>query len=109
MIYAATRLVAAAPQVSPGGRVYFPLPLPQDNLSAAMRNLAVDSGGGYRIFSTTEDARSAMQQVANELHHQYLLGFIPAVLDGKVHKLEVTTRRRGMSVQARKNFIATAP
>jgi hypothetical protein len=47
-----------------------------------------------------------MMQVADELHHQYLLGFTPVTLDGKVHKLEVTTKRGGMSVQARKSYLA---
>jgi VWFA-related protein len=75
-------------------------------LSSAIRNLAFDSGGGYRVFSSGDDAIAAGRQVVEELHHQYLLGFTPAVLDGKVHKLEVTTRRGGMFVQARKNYLA---
>jgi VWFA-related protein len=77
-------------------------------LSQQIRDLAFDSGGGYRVFSTSQDAKTAMTQVAEELHHQYLLGFTPAVTDGKLHKLEVTTRRGGMSVQARRNYVAVA-
>ena len=36
------------------------------------------------------------------------IGFTPTVLDGKVHKFDVTTRRGGMSVRARKNYVAVA-
>lgn len=77
-------------------------------LSTAMRDLAVSSGGGYRVFSKNADAMGAMLQVAEELHHQYLIGFTPTVLDGKVHRLDVTTKRGGMSVRARKNYVAVA-
>jgi hypothetical protein len=105
MIYAATRVPAS--RIVAGGGLAAPTPL--EVLSAAMENLAVDSGGGFRIFSTTQDAGAAMRQVADELHHQYLLGFVPAVLDGTVHKLEVTSKRGGMSVQARKSYLAALP
>lgn len=77
-------------------------------LSEAIRDLALDSGGGYRMFPSADDATAAMTKVAEELHHQYLLGFVPAEMDGKVHKLELTTRRGGMSVQARKNYLAVS-
>jgi hypothetical protein len=42
-------------------------------LSDPIRSLALESGGGYRVFVTDQDATAAMQHVAEELHHQYLL------------------------------------
>jgi VWFA-related protein len=75
-------------------------------LSQHIRDLAFDSGGGYRIFSESQDAKTAMIQVAEELHHQYVLGFTPSRMDGKLHTLQVTTRLAGMSVQARKSYLA---
>jgi hypothetical protein len=45
-------------------------------------------------------------RVAQELHSQYVLGFSPAVLDGKVHKLEVRVKRAGMTVRGRRSYVA---
>ena len=75
-------------------------------LSTEMRDLATESGGGYRVFGQDRDPKSAMIQVVNELHRQYLLGFTPAAIDGKIHRLEVKTKRGGTTVQARKSYVA---
>ena len=77
-----------------------------NGLSDPIRSLTLDSGGGYRVFVTDQDATAAMRHVAEELHHQYLLGFTPTTLDGKVHKVEVTTTRGHTSVHARKTYLA---
>jgi len=45
--------------------------------------------------------------VSEELHSQYLLGFVPQLLDGKVHKLEVRVRQPGMQARARKSYVAS--
>jgi len=74
--------------------------------SGPMRSLAMDSGGGFRVFPPGQDAKEAMVRVAEELHRQYLIGFSPAVIDNKVHKLSLKVKRPGMSVQARKNYLA---
>ena len=71
-----------------------------------MRELAVESGGGYHVLDPAVSPEAAMRKVADELHHQYVLGFTPTAMDGKVHELEVKTKRRGMSVQARKSYLA---
>jgi hypothetical protein len=44
--------------------------------------------------------------VIEELRHQYLLGFVPTSLDGKVHRLEVRTTMPGLTVRTRKNYRA---
>jgi VWFA-related protein len=77
-----------------------------DGLSREMRELAVDSGGGFHVLASDVSPEAAMNQVADELHHQYVLGFTPTTMDGKVHKLEVKTKRGGLSVQARKSYRA---
>ena len=46
--------------------------------------------------------------MADELHRQYLLGFAPAKLDGKTHKLEVKLKQPGMTARARKSYVAKA-
>jgi Ca-activated chloride channel family protein len=81
-------------------------PAMEGALSEQMKSLATDSGGGFRVFAPGQDAKDAMVQVAEELHRQYLIGFTPVAIDNKVHKLNVKVKRPGMSVQARKNYLA---
>ena len=45
-------------------------------------------------------------RVANELHSQYVLGFTPKQLDGKVHRLAVRVKRPGLNARARKSYVA---
>ena len=77
-------------------------------LSGQIRALAIDSGGGYRSFAERDNAAAALSEVADELHHQYLIGFSSTALDGKVHRLEIKSKRGGMTVQARKSYLAVA-
>jgi len=46
-------------------------------------------------------------RVAQELHSQYLLGFSPGARDGKTHKLDVRVNKPGMTVRARKSYVAS--
>ncbi|HYN09849.1 MAG TPA: VWA domain-containing protein [Vicinamibacterales bacterium] len=70
--------------------------------------LAVESGGGYFELDNTQHLASTFARVANELHQQYLLGFSPATLDGRMHTLEVRVRRSGVTVRARKSYLAVS-
>lgn len=73
-----------------------------------LRKLAEETGGGYYRLTGTRDLAATFTRIAQELRSQYVLGFAPAALDGKVHKLLVNVRRPGMKVRARKTYIATA-
>jgi Ca-activated chloride channel family protein len=68
---------------------------------------AEETGGGYFELRRAEDLTSAFSRVADELHRQYALGFEPARLDDKRHKLEVKIKKPGMKVRARKNYHAS--
>jgi Ca-activated chloride channel homolog len=74
--------------------------------SRDLRKIADETGGGYFELKKTDQLAPTFTRVAQELRSQYLLGFAPATLDGKVHKLDVRTRP-GMSVRARKSYLAT--
>ena len=80
--------------------------IPGRALSDQMTFVATESGGGFRVFPAGQDAKQAMVQVAEELHRQYLIGFTPTAIDNKIHKLNVRVKRSGMSVQARKTYLA---
>lgn len=77
---------------------------PDDNL----RKIADHTGGGYveLTWSQASDLGPTFARVADELHHQYVLGFVPFRLDGKTHDLEVRVKRPGLTVRARKTYPA---
>jgi VWFA-related protein len=71
--------------------------------------VAEDTGGGYFELTRGENLNTTFAQVADELHHQYALGFEPASLDDKMHKLEVRITKSGMKARARKEYFAARP
>jgi VWFA-related protein len=73
-----------------------------------LQELAAASGGGYFALQPTDDLGATFTQVANELHHQYLLGFTATTLDGKVHRLEVKVRTPGLTARARRSYVASS-
>lgn len=72
-----------------------------------LRPLAQESGGGYFELTAAHELGPTFTRVADELHRQYVLGFSPEMLDGKVHKLEVRVKVDGMRVRARQSYLAT--
>ena len=73
-----------------------------------LKKLAEDTGGGYFELKRTADLGATFTRVAQELHSQYVLGFSPETLDGKVHKLDVRVKKSGMSARARKTYVAAS-
>ncbi len=75
---------------------------------SGLKRLAEETGGGYFELDKTADLAPTFTRVAQELHSQYVLGFTPAQLDGKVHRLGIRVKRPGMTVRARKSYLASA-
>jgi len=73
-----------------------------------LKKLAEDTGGGYFELKRTADLNETFTRVAQELHSQYVLGFSPETLDGKIHKLDVRVKKAGMTTRARKTYVASA-
>ena len=73
-----------------------------------LKKVSEETGGGFFLLKNSDELGPTFTRVAQELHSQYVLGFSPAVLDGKVHKLEVKLRKPGMNPRARKSYVATA-
>ncbi len=73
-----------------------------------LKRLAEETGGGYFELDKSDDLAPTFTRVAQELHSQYVLGFTPTLLDGKVHRLTVRAKRGGMTVRARRSYLATA-
>jgi Ca-activated chloride channel family protein len=73
-----------------------------------LRKIADETGGGYFELQKTSDLAPTFTRVAQELHSQYVLGFTPTQLDGRVHKLTVKTRPPGTTARARRSYVAAA-
>jgi hypothetical protein len=90
------------------GNLSNPLATLQSDLpDPGLAKVAEESGGGFLEISPRQDLGAAFAQVADELHSQYLLGFVPPRLDGKVHDLDVrVVSQKGMKPRGRKNYVA---
>jgi Ca-activated chloride channel family protein len=73
-----------------------------------LKNLSAETGGGFFLLKKTDELGPTFTRIAEELHSQYVLGFAPEVMDGKVHKLEVRLKKVGLEARARKSYLATA-
>jgi Ca-activated chloride channel family protein len=74
----------------------------------SLRKIAEETGGGYFELKKTDELAPTFTRVAQELHSLYTLGFSPATLDGKEHKLDVKLKAAGMNARARKTYVASA-
>lgn len=72
----------------------------------SLRRLAEETGGGYFELQETDDLGPTFTRVSQELHSQYVLGFTPSARDGETHEVEVRLKQRGMSVRARRSYVA---
>ena len=72
-----------------------------------LKKLSEETGGGFFLLKKEAELGPTFTRVAQELHSQYVLGFSPATLDGKVHKLEVKVKRPGTNPRARKSYLAS--
>jgi VWFA-related protein len=102
MVYAIGLESSGPPRLGGGGFGGFGGSRPDPGLPA----IAEDTGGGYFELRRAEDLASTFTRVADELHRQYLIGFEPAKLDDKMHKIEVRVKKPGMKVRARKEYFA---
>jgi len=75
---------------------------------SGLRKVADETGGGYFELKKTADLAPTFTRVAQELHSQYVLGFTPTTLDGKVHKLSVRMKQPGMTARARRSYVAVS-
>ena len=76
------------------------------SFNGSLRKLAVNTGGRVLRVRPADDPVQMANALSDEVNQQYLLGFTPAVLDGKVHKIEVRALRPGLTLTARKTYVA---
>jgi Ca-activated chloride channel family protein len=74
----------------------------------ALRDLTDDSGGRTEIIRSAADLDPATAGIADELSKQYFLGYPAASQkDGKWHTIRVEVDKRGLTVRARRGYVAT--
>jgi VWFA-related protein len=71
-----------------------------------LKDLAADGGGGYVELHSNDDLGAIFARLADELHHQYLLGFTIARVDNRSHILEVRPRDPSLTVRARRSYLS---
>ena len=71
-----------------------------------LKKIAEETGGGYFELKNSADLAPTFTKVAQELHSQYVLGFSPTQLDGRVHKLMLKLKQPGMTARARRSYLA---
>jgi len=74
----------------------------------SLKKIAEETGGGYFELKKTDELAPTFTRVAQELHSLYTLGFSPAALDGKEHKLDLRMKQTSMTARARKTYVASA-
>ena len=73
----------------------------------ALRRLTDPSGGMTQVVRSDDAVPAAVARIADELSHQYLIGFRPGSgLDGKAHRLEVRVSACACEVRARSAYVA---
>lgn len=74
---------------------------------AALREITDQSGGRTEVVQTTADLQDATARIANELSHQYLLGYSSSHgADGKFHSIRVRVKSGAYKVRARSGYVA---
>jgi Ca-activated chloride channel homolog len=74
----------------------------------SLKKIAEETGGGYFELKKTDELAPTFSRVAQELHSLYTIGFSPAALDGKEHKLDLKMKQSGMVARGRKTYVASA-
>ncbi len=75
-----------------------------------LREITNESGGRTEVVQSSSQIAEATASIADELNHQYVIGFTPAhPPDGKFHTLRVRTKNVTYKVQARRGYVADLP
>jgi Mg-chelatase subunit ChlD len=97
----------------------YPAGRPDDSMTAMLdaayrmaddylNDIAVSSGGKVTRADTLSSLPAAFSEIAAELRTQYSLGYYPtnAAQDGKYHKIQVKSARKGVTLRARPGYRA---
>jgi Ca-activated chloride channel family protein len=72
----------------------------------SLKRMSEHTGGGYFELKRSTELNATFSKVADELHRQYLIA-ITAQSDGKPHTIGVRVKQPGMTVRARRTYVAS--
>jgi Ca-activated chloride channel family protein len=71
-----------------------------------LNDLTAQGGGYTEIIKSTADLGAATARIAEELNHQYMIGYTPTKsADGKYHSIRVRTKNDSLRVRARRGVV----
>lgn len=73
----------------------------------ALREITDPSGGRTEVVQSTDELQAATTRIADELSHQYLLGYSSSSgADGRFHSIRVRVKAGDYKVRARSGYVA---
>jgi VWFA-related protein len=77
----------------------------------SLKKLAEATGGRMLEVRGIDKLEAALDEISEELHHQYSLGYYPENKnwDGKFRKIQISAAEKGYRVYARKGYYANRP
>jgi Ca-activated chloride channel family protein len=73
-----------------------------------LHEVTADTGGRAERVRNPVDLRAATQRIADDLNHQYVLGYTSLRKpDGQYHSIRVKVTQEGLRVRARRGYVAT--
>ena len=70
-----------------------------------LKRIVEESGGGYIELTKRVDVKTAIDEIFEALRGHYLMTLASPIPDGKMHTLEVTTTRAGVTLRARTAYV----
>lgn len=87
--------------------MFYAIAMDERGIGANLVKLVQQTGGGHFALNAGDNLTDTFSRVAEELRHQYLIGFSPSLLDGREHRLEVRLTRPGLQARARTSYHAS--
>ena len=83
----------------------------KDNGEPVLKKLAEATGGRMLEVRGIDKLDAALDEIADELHHQYSLGYYPEnkSWDGKFRTIQISAGEPGYKIHARKGYYANPP
>jgi Ca-activated chloride channel family protein len=77
---------------------------------STLREITDESGGRTEVVQTSADIAAASARIADELNHQYVIGYTPPHgADGQFHSIRVRSHGADYRVRARSGYVADSP
>jgi len=82
-----------------------------NNGEPLLKKLAEATGGRMLEVKGIDKLEAALDEISDELHHQYSLGYYPQNRnwDGKFRKIQISASEKGFKIYARKGYYANPP